>query len=307
MSPVPLSPRPARTSRSWGELLVRCPPPALVCANQPLPGRATYCVSPSRTSVRAPATTGASCLSRVPLLPPCACTSGDSGKLPVTCLPPAPASTHEPRPGRAACYMFFSRPGLRAQATTGAVQRRTRSAVRHSTHSVQLHNPALTVQRDTTHMCSEGHHTLNRAAQHARCSTARHTQSRAVRRTEQWSTARRPECIVKHSDVECSAHGAVRHNTRNVVQCAAKCIAAQHTRRSAVHSTMQCGSAQAVHCSAKHNAVRSTECGSTTQHMQCGAAQPARAMRRKTHRAEQHSMHSVVRFAAQCSAKQHAQ
>ena len=126
--------------------------------------------------------------------------------------------------------MSPSRPGLREPAATGAVQRRTRSAVRHGTHSVQWHNPAHTVQRGTTHVCSAARHTLNGAAQHARCSTARHAQSRAVRRTELCSTARKAQCTAQHNTVQCSAHRAARHNTRNVVQCAAQCSVAQHTK-----------------------------------------------------------------------------
>ena len=78
-SSVPLPPRGAQPVHSRGVQPVKRPPPAPPCTNQPQPWRATRHVSPSRPGVRAPATTGASCPSHVPLPPRRARTSHDRG------------------------------------------------------------------------------------------------------------------------------------------------------------------------------------------------------------------------------------
>ena len=120
LSRVALPPQRARTSHDRSELPVTSPPPALASAHRPRPRRAACHVSSSRPGVRAPAPTGASCLSRVLLPPRRARTSPDRGVLPVTCPPPAPACANQPRPRQDACHVPPSRPGVRAPATTGA-------------------------------------------------------------------------------------------------------------------------------------------------------------------------------------------
>ena len=175
LSRVPLPPPCARTSHDRGEQPVTCPSPAPACAHQARPRRVASHVSLSRPGLRAPATTGASCLSRVPLPPRMrepattgasylsrvplsprrARISDDQGELPVTCPSPAPVCAHQPGQGRAACHVSLSHPGVRAPATTEA----------SCLSRVPLPPRLAQTSRDR-----------GSAASHAQCCAARHAQ-----------------------------------------------------------------------------------------------------------------------------------